>query len=75
MKPGWRWLVIAAALIVAVLVVSEWKTERSPHQPEPAPTPPSGRLPQDAAKSELNKTPATPQLPRERPERGRTERP
>ncbi len=74
MKPGWGWVAIAAALIVAVLVVSAWKTERSPHQLKPASPPPSGKLPQDAAKPEP-KTPAASQLPRERPERGRTDRP
>ena len=74
MKPGWGWVAIAAALIVAVLAVSAWKTERSPHQLEPASPPPSGKLLRDAAKPEP-KAPATSQLPRERPERGRTDRP
>jgi hypothetical protein len=75
MKPGWGWLAIAAALVVAVLAVNAWEAERSSHQLKPAPPPPSGKLPQDAAKPEPNKTPATSQLPRERPERGRVDRP
>ena len=74
MKPGWGWIAIAAALVVFVLAVSAWETERSSHEPKPALPPPSGKLPQDAAKPEP-KTPATAQLPRERPERGRVDRP
>jgi hypothetical protein len=74
MKPGWGWIALTAALIVAILAVSAWETERSPHQLKPAPPPPSGKLLRDPAKSE-SKTPATSQLPRERPERDRTDRP
>jgi hypothetical protein len=74
MKPGWGWIAIAAALVVVVLAVSAWETERSSPQPNPTPPPPAGKPLQDAAKPEP-KTPATAQLPRERPERGRVDRP
>jgi len=77
---GWRWVGIAAVLLVAILAVSAWNMQRSAqtvapgdspapeaNAPKPRPTPPAARVqPDDAAPS---------RPPRERPERDRADRP
>jgi hypothetical protein len=80
MRPGWRWVVAGAAVLLAVLVWSAWDKQRTAHLPD-LPSSDAGRMTAPAAgnpapaapKPDEVSKPAPPS--RERPERGRTDRP
>jgi hypothetical protein len=68
-RSGWRWLGIAAAVVVAVLAVSAWNKQRTVQKPE-APRPRVAGEPRPAQPDAASK-----RVLRERPERDRADRP
>ncbi len=75
---GWRWVVMAAVLLVAVLAISAWNQQRSAQTVAPVASPtPEAKAPKSWPKPAAGEQPsADPRdTARARPERERTDRP
>ena len=74
---GWRWVVIAAVLLFAVLAISAWNKQRSAQTVAPVASPtPEANAPKSRPKPATSEQPsADPRETRARPERERTDRP
>jgi serine/threonine protein kinase len=75
---GWRWVGIAAVLLVAVLAVSAWNKQRSAQTVAPGAAPaPEAKAPKPRPKPAASEQPSADprETSRARPERERTDRP
>ena len=75
---GWRWVGIAAVLLVAVLAVSAWNKQRSAQTVAPGASPaPEAKAPKPRPKPAASEQPSADprETSRARPERERTDRP
>jgi serine/threonine protein kinase len=75
---GWRWVGIAAVLLVAVLAVSAWNKQRSAQTVVPVDPPaPEAKAPKPRPKTAASEQPSADprETSRARPERERTDRP
>jgi serine/threonine protein kinase len=77
-RSGWRWVGIAAVLLVAVLAISAWNKQRSAQTVAPGDSPaPEAKAPKLRPKPAAGEQPSADQrdATRERPERERADRP
>ncbi|MGH8699716.1 MAG: serine/threonine protein kinase, partial [Burkholderiales bacterium] len=75
---GWRWVAIAAVLLVAVLAISAWNKQRTAQTVAPGVSPvPEAKAPKPRPKPAAGEQPSADQrdTSRARPERERTDRP
>jgi len=75
---GWRWVGIAAVLLIAVLAISAWNKQRSAQTVAPVASPtPEAKAPKSRPKPATSEQPSADprETARARPERERTDRP